>query len=163
MKKTCTKCGATKEAGEFYKASRQQSGLRPECKACDDARPRRGEYRQTDEYKAQQRRRVRRVNMKTYQQAYRARLKARVIAAYGGVCACCGESIPEFLTIDHIHGGGDAHVKSIGGASKLYRWLELNGFPKDAFQLLCFNCNCAKGHFGRCPHETRKEAQAEAA
>lgn len=34
-----------------------------------------------------------------------------------------------------------------------YRWLKNNGFPKKDFQLLCFNCNCAKGFFGMCPHK----------
>jgi hypothetical protein len=30
------------------------------------------------------------------------------------------------------------------------------GYPKDNFQLLCMNCNFAKGHRGECPHQTAK-------
>ena len=26
------------------------------------------------------------------------------------------------------------------------------GYPKDGYQLLCHNCNCAKGWYGACPH-----------
>ena len=67
-------------------------------------------------------------------------------------CACCGESMFEFLSIDHIGGGGKAHRKKIGGSSYLYSWLERNGFP-EGFQVLCHNCNQAIGIFGYCPHK----------
>lgn len=80
--------------------------------------------------------------------------KLEVFNHYGGSkCACCGETIFEFLTIDHINGGGSQHRKEIGGLGHvLYRWLIKNNFP-DGFQILCYNCNCAKGHFGTCPHK----------
>ena len=29
-----------------------------------------------------------------------------------------------------------------------------NNFPK-GFQILCHNCNIAKGHYGKCPHEKK--------
>lgn len=78
--------------------------------------------------------------------------KQDVIEHYGGVCKCCGESNQAFLTIDHINGGGTKHRKdgSIVGNS-FYRWLRNQGYP-DGYQVLCFNCNCAKGLYGRCPH-----------
>jgi hypothetical protein len=83
---------------------------------------------------------------------WKARLK--VIEAYGGCCACCGEMIPEFLTIDHINNDGAEKRRNgeMGGAA-LYTKLEKMGYPKDDYQLLCMNCNFAKGHFGCCPHE----------
>lgn len=31
-------------------------------------------------------------------------------------------------------------------------WLKKMGFPKDAFRLLCFNCNMGR-RLGPCPHE----------
>ena len=34
----------------------------------------------------------------------RTKNKERIIEAYGGKCECCGESIFEFLTIDHRNG-----------------------------------------------------------
>ena len=85
------------------------------------------------------------------------RLKIRVIEAYGGKCQCCGESQIEFLTIDHINGGGTADRQSERGyGSHFYRWLERNDYPIDEFQCLCYNCNCAKSFFGHCPHGKEK-------
>lgn len=66
-------------------------------------------------------------------------------------CACCGEHHLEFLTIDHISGGGNEHRREIG--DNLYRWLVLNNFPP-GFQVLCSNCNTALGIYGACPHQS---------
>ncbi len=101
----------------------------------------------------------RRVILREQARRYRAKVRGEVIAAYGGRCTCCGEDTPEFLTIDHIYNDGAAHRKTIGngktsqGSSEMYPWLKRNGFPKDRFQLLCMNCNCAKAWFGTCPHQ----------
>ena len=80
--------------------------------------------------------------------------KGVVLDHYGAACACCGEDVPEFLTIDHINGGGNRHrretIKSNGAG--FYRWIVRNEFPKD-LQILCFNCNCGKRTSGMCPHE----------
>jgi hypothetical protein len=73
---------------------------------------------------------------------------------YGGnppKCACCGESRYEFLTFDHIHGGGLKHLKSIN-TRRLGVWLVKNNFP-EGFRVLCMSCNFALGHFGFCPHQ----------
>ncbi len=74
-------------------------------------------------------------------------------------CACCGETIKEFLSIDHITGGGAKHRKSIGGSAYLNRWLIKNNFPM-GYQVLCHNCNQAKGIYGYCPHEKLKEGES---
>ena len=79
--------------------------------------------------------------------------KRDVIEAYGGKCSCCGEAEPRFLTIDHINGDGRQHRREVGRGYKLYDWLTRQGYPRDGFRLLCFNCNCARGQFGTCPHE----------
>jgi len=97
-------------------------------------------------------------------QAYQKRLKAEVFEAYGGKCVCCGESGLCFLTIDHINGDGAAHRRSLSKHRKsrslcsqtIYVWLKHNGFPKD-FQILCYNCNCAKGTSEFCPHQLMKK------
>ena len=34
----------------------------------------------------------------------------------------------------------------------LNQWLVTNNFPK-GFQILCSNCNFAKGVLGKCPHQ----------
>ena len=84
-----------------------------------------------------------------------ARLKARVMTAYGARCVCCGECDTRFLTIDHIDETGASHRKQIPGGS-LYRWLEKNNYPKNNYQILCFNCNCGKHHNGGvCPHKSK--------
>ena len=36
--------------------------------------------------------------------------------------------------------------------STLHKWIKDNNFP-DGFQILCHNCNQAKGYYGICPHE----------
>jgi len=73
-------------------------------------------------------------------------------------CACCGEREWKFLSIDHINNDGAEHRKKIGnkGGDHIYRWLVRNNFPK-GFQVLCHNCNQAKGHYGICPHQQKNE------
>jgi hypothetical protein len=57
---------------------------------------------------------------------------------------------PEFLTMDHINGGGNQHRKKI--KESIYRWLYHNNFPS-GFRVLCANCNMSYGLFGYCPHK----------
>lgn len=78
----------------------------------------------------------------------------RVIKEYGGKCQCpnCDVNIPDFLTIDHINNDGKHHRLKVLKLSNIYIWLVKNNFPRDGFQLLCYNCNMAKGHHGSCPH-----------
>jgi hypothetical protein len=84
-----------------------------------------------------------------------------VIEAYGGECVCCGESLPEFLTVDHTDGGGSDHRRKVShgsGGTGFYAWLKRHGFPQDGFQLLCFNCNLGRQiNGGVCPHQAHVE------
>lgn len=76
--------------------------------------------------------------------------KQQVFEQYGGYeCSCCGETTKEFLTIDHIAGGGNRHRKSI--RIDFYVWLVRNKFP-EGFQVLCMNCQFGKRFCGECPH-----------
>lgn len=77
---------------------------------------------------------------------YQRKLKKLIIDNYGGKCVCCNTSVFEFLTVDHINNDGNDHRKSLGTV-KLYIWLKKNNFPKDNYQLLCMNCNSAKGFY----------------
>lgn len=70
------------------------------------------------------------------------------------VSVCCGETEEAFLQIDHINNDGAAHRRQLKEAS-IYKWLRKHKYPI-GFQLLCANCNFAKGKNGRCPHETRR-------
>ena len=66
-------------------------------------------------------------------------------------CACCNEKIYEFLTIDHLNGGGTKHRKTIARYN-ICIWLIQNNFP-EGFQILCYNCNAAKQFNHGCPHK----------
>lgn len=87
-------------------------------------------------------------------------LKELVLEAYGGArCVCCGETAFEFLTMDHANNDGNEHRRELkekhGYNMDMYRWLKNNNFPR-GFQVLCWNCNCAKAHYGICPHEVER-------
>lgn len=90
--------------------------------------------------------------------------KKNAIEHYGGVppkCACCGERHVEFLTIDHIHGGGTKHRRQlVHGSGATYRWLRDQNWPS-GFRVLCINCNYSRGLFGYCPHEKEKKGDQD--
>jgi hypothetical protein len=90
-------------------------------------------------------------NLKARTDRYHRNLRLSVLSAYGGRCACCLEDKYEFLAIDHINGGGSKHRQS-EAKTGLYQWLKNNNYP-EGFQVLCHNCNMAKGFYGSCPHE----------
>ena len=84
--------------------------------------------------------------------------KDEIYAAYGGyICACCGESEPMFLSIDHIHNNGAEERKAglyRGSGTAFYQWLRKNKFPS-GYQVLCMNCQVGKHkNGGVCPHQT---------
>jgi len=81
------------------------------------------------------------------------KLRQEVFDHYGKQCVCCGESEIKFLTIDHIGNDGSTHRKKekVGSGGSFYAWLKRNNFPS-GFQVLCWNCNAAKGLYGSCPH-----------
>lgn len=90
---------------------------------------------------------------KDRESARRQKQKLQVFEGYGGAkCACCGEEIVGFLTMDHINNDGASHRKEVEGRL-LYVWLIKNNFPK-GFQVLCMNCNWGRSkHNGICPHK----------
>lgn len=99
------------------------------------------------------------VKQAAYMRERHQKNRAEVLDAYGGKCACCGESEPAFLCMDHIDGGGNAHRKEQtgnrrGSATTIYYWLKRNGYP-EGFQILCANCNMAKERPQGCPHQRR--------
>lgn len=86
---------------------------------------------------------------KEHQVRFKRKLRQQAFDHYGRECACCGETQEEFLTIDHIAGNGSQHRRLIG--SDIYQWLRTWDYPP-GFRILCFNCNCALGFRGYCPH-----------
>lgn len=89
---------------------------------------------------------------------YQRHLKIKVFTHYSKgtpKCACCGEKEIKFLSVDHINNGGAKHRKElgiVGGGIRFYFWLQKNKLP-EGFQILCHNCNQAKGSYGICPHK----------
>lgn len=128
---------AHKEAIKAKERVRQQAyNQRPEVKA------RTKEYRQQHQEE-----------LKVKSKERRKQQKIKVISHYSegkNCCACCGENKMEFLTINHINGGGHKHQREIG-RGQLYQWLIKNHFP-EGFNVLCWNCNCSLGKYGYCPH-----------
>lgn len=73
---------------------------------------------------------------------------------YGGACACCGETMLAFLTIDHVHHDGTSKRKAKihGGGGSFYK--KLRKLPRDnSLQVLCWNCNLGRRVTGVCPHK----------
>lgn len=154
--RTCARCKAWKTAENFAKASKgsgSKSGLYAYCKDCRREYATaysRERYANDPDF-----RRKRNAYQGERNKVAARKLRAEVIAAYGGKCACCDESTPEFLAIDHVNNDGAEHRRLIGasGSTATYAWLRRNGFPQDGFQLLCHNCNNAKAFYGQCPHQ----------
>lgn len=95
--------------------------------------------------------------IRAYNKQYFIKLRKEFIAAYGSKCACCDETISEFLTLDHVNGGGNKHRRLIG-TNNLYTTLKKVGWPQDEYRLLCMNCNWA-GRGGKiCPHKSTNGA-----
>lgn len=96
------------------------------------------------------------------QRNYRRQMKIAAMSGYSanGVpeCACCGESTIEFLSIDHVNNDGNVERRKLGAGGRglpLYIRIVNAGWPS-AYQVLCFNCNLAKGFFGACPHKSQQ-------
>jgi len=88
---------------------------------------------------------------KNYQRDYQRAIRKRALQAYGSKCKCCGETTIEFLAFDHVLGGGNEHRKITRNTAA---WVIQNNFP-DNIQILCHNCNMAKGIYGLCPHNKK--------
>lgn len=84
---------------------------------------------------------------------YRVALKYVVLKHYSKgrepLCACCGCDILEYLTIDHIKGGGWNHRNGVG--RRMTYWVWKNNFPK-GFQVLCTICNASKQKSKTCKY-----------
>jgi hypothetical protein len=90
---------------------------------------------------------------KPYRRRVRRERRERVIAHYGGACACCGETRYEFLAIDHMEGGGHQHRKSLGNNAALKLLYLLDTEKPTGYRILCHNCNISLGLHGYCPHD----------
>jgi len=147
--KVCPRCKREKPTNLFYKNRKGQYSSY--CKSCHMAYGMRINYNKRKECK------------RDYIKNNNKDNKIIIIEHYSdgkNCCACCGESHIEFLTLDHINGGGSKQKRDLGisgsNTQKFYKWLINNNFPNDPhLQVLCFNCNITKGIYGYCPHKTK--------
>jgi len=171
--KACTKCKEIKPREAFYKDKSRKDGKCPNCVACMKAyREERREYynakhqewraRHLDHVNAYNREweKTRDDEHKDKRRKYKRDLARKAhrdaIDAYGGFCACCGETEPKFLQLDHMNNDGAEHRRQIKGV-RLGPWLRRRGYP-EGFQVLCANCNFAKHtNGGMCPHQEKVE------
>jgi len=81
-------------------------------------------------------------------------IREKVFSTLGARCACCGEEERKFLTLDHVQNDGAAERGGHRDWRRIYRRVIRQGFPRDKYQVLCFNCNCGKARNGGiCPHK----------
>lgn len=128
--KYCGDCKAWLPLTSYY--ARTNGNPANICKACRASRANRNYYQNRD---------------RALEKMRESRLKIRLemISAYGNRCVLCGQSRWEFLTLDHVDGGGKTHQRMNHGSLGILRELKRHGWPKNGFRLLCWNCNCAAG------------------
>ena len=178
----CRVCGEVKPISVFglsVSAGNGKKYRRHECRACT--------YKRQAGWREKNRSRIRKqsaVNtrrwrarlqengkLSAYKEAARESAKQRrlqmrneIYAAYGGfVCSCCGESQPEFLSIDHVNNDGYMMRKAgaHGSGALIYEWIKREhrrtGKWPDGFQILCMNCQHGKARNGGvCPHKCKE-------
>ncbi len=180
--RTCTKCYRSLPLTEFYLDKKRPSGYYPTCKTCEQARRSRswrssatrpmasskvcGRCQIEKSAREFKRFHTNKDGLFTYcktcagmiEAQRRKDIKSRLIEGYGARCACCGETTLEFLTLDHVHGGGRADSRRLSGNMHVL-WSQIikQGFP-DSYRLLCWNCNSSRGAYGCCPHQKVAEA-----
>ena len=146
--KKCSKCQIVKSVSEFYKRSGGEPGYHYMCKDCMKAYYRDRWQNLSPEEKT--------IRKSRYLDWYN-QIKEGIFEHYGTECECCGETQIEFLSIDHINGGGNKHRRDLGGGTSFFKWLRDENYPP-GFRVLCMNCNWALGRLGYCPHNERGES-----
>lgn len=92
------------------------------------------------------------------QRRSKAQATTTIINHFDGKCACCGESLLQFLTIDHVNNDGHIERKLHNNSGnieyiRLAKRIAANEVITDR-QLLCYNCNLGKArNGGTCPHQ----------
>lgn len=179
----CTICKLVKPLSDFTKDKSKPSGYHPWCRVCRKAVydkdghgreiHKRSYWKHPEKYRAAQK--LYRLNHPEKTKEYRhksyfkhlarnhemranrrKKYTADALAAYGGNpprCACCGETNPLFLTLDHIDGCTQSERKVERSGWMLCMRLEKLGYPS-GYQVLCFNCNLGRERNGGiCPHK----------
>lgn len=87
-----------------------------------------------------------------YTSEHRREIRRSAIQMLGGFCACCGERRFEFLTLDHIENDG-ASERRLRTQLAIVKLILAGKTDVSKYQILCWNCNCARHWHGECPHK----------
>lgn len=159
--KVCNSCRKRKPLSEFCKAADTKDGHQRACKLC--ARISNALWKKTPQGIAW--RRAYQSQPKYRQQQYQRNRKryandrlALFTALCGGEphCQCPGCNVTDlvFLQLDHQENNGGSERRRLKncGAARIYFLARRDPNRMKKFQVLCANCNHAKGRFnGRCP------------
>ena len=105
----------------------------------------------------------RRLHYAEYNKRVKTKRRLTILAYYSNgdiKCECCEERFLEFLSIDHINGGGTAQRRLLGTRDTyviLQKIKNDTGQYPEGFRVLCHNCNQSYGFYGYCPHKNMKD------
>ena len=91
------------------------------------------------------------------------RKRRTIFSWYGTKCACCGEAEYYFLTLDHVNSDGAQERALLGGQQQVLNRLWKEQRVSLQYQLLCYNCNCAREMCGTCPHQWKGDRRPASA
>jgi hypothetical protein len=137
----CKHCGEQDASKFYFWIDKRSGGKRHRCKAC--ALKKSNKWTNANRERSLARHRERRREQKLEVLQHYSESKEPY-------CACCKETIIEFLVLDHKHGGGNAHRKEVG--ANMVQFARANNYPP-IFRVLCHNCNACLGSYGVCAHE----------
>jgi hypothetical protein len=149
MEKKCCSCKEVKDVSSFVKNKTKKDGLSTECNDCR-------KLYLSEYYKVHKQTML--AQSKSKGKERHANAKKLCIEYYSNgtnKCICCGESIYEFLSLNHINGGGNKDRKTFKGARTFCEYLVKNNYP-NGLNVMCYNCNLSYGFFGYCPHQKHK-------
>ncbi len=151
--KLCNACKEIKPLDEFNIRNAYKGWYKHWCRGCEAAHFKEYYKEHGEELRA---------SAREYHKTWKDKRFDEVLQALGNRCACCGEDNIVFLTVDHINNDGYKEKKN-GRRSGRALWsrVRAEGFPKDKYRILCFNCNCGRARLANkiCPHELKKETQ----
>ena len=101
------------------------------------------------------------IAQRQYRDHWNPILRQQIFDYYGSKCACCGETEPLFLTIDHVNEDGWKERQrnskgnySTGTLDRLKKIISNMKENPEKYQILCMNCNTGKHrNKGTCPHK----------
>lgn len=152
--KTCSDCKINKPLSEFSKNKNGLFGLRSNCKRCNKKYSE-NYYKINKKSLSAKSKKYRRKNRSSISERHSTLYKnyrIQFLEMYGNRCSCCGEKNYEFLTIEHKLGQKGIKRQT---SSKAYREAIKIHNP-ELYEILCMNCNHAKGRYGHCPHSEIK-------